>query len=322
MTDKELLLVTPEDHDDHDHAPDDFTHLGLGVDAGMMTRSVMDRRRVLSLGALGVGALLGAATLGRGALAGGGGPPLPPAGGPPPGGIGGGPGGGQGDADTVTSVNGECTTLPTETQGPYPADGSQASGQTVNILENSGIVRRDLTRSIDGGAAVDGVPLTLTMTLVNVATNCAPLSGYVIYVWHCTPDGEYSLYSQAIVDEDFLRGAQVTDGSGQVTFQTVFPGCYAGRWPHIHFEIYPNLATAAQGNVNQNVALVSQIAMPEDVSRAVYADGRYSGSVANLNRITLASDNVFSDGVQAQMPRVSGSLSTGYTASITVGIQP
>ncbi|MFC6617929.1 hypothetical protein [Deinococcus radiophilus] len=120
MTDKELLLVTPEDHDDHDHAPDDFTHLGLGVDAGMMTRSVMDRRRVLSLGALGVGALLGAATLGRGALAGGGGPPLPPAGGPPPGGIGGGPGGGQGDADTVTSVNGECTTLPTETQAPIP----------------------------------------------------------------------------------------------------------------------------------------------------------------------------------------------------------
>ena len=172
MTDKELLLVTPEDQDDHDHAPDDFTHLGLGADAGMMTRSVMDRRRVLRLGALGVGALLGAATLGRGALAGG---------------MGGGPGG-QGDADTVTSANGEYTTLPTETQGPYPADGSQASGQTVNILENSDIVRRDLTRSIDGGAAVDGVPLTLTMELVNVYTNCAPLSGYVIYVWHCPPD--------------------------------------------------------------------------------------------------------------------------------------
>ena len=124
------------------------------------------------------------------------------------------------------------------------------------------------------------------------------------------------------MDEDFLRGAQVTDGSGCVTFQTVFPGCYTGRWPHIHFEIYPNLATAVQGNVNQNVARVSQIAMPEDVSRAVYAGGRYSGSVTNLNRITLASDNVFSGGVQAQMPQVSGSLSTGYTASITVGIQP
>lgn len=327
MTDPErkMLLVTPE-HDDHDHAPDDFTHLGLAADTRMMGRSVLDRRRLLSLGALGVGTLLGATALpGASAaiLGGGGRPPIPPGGMPPggmpPGGPGGGPGG-QGDTDTVKSADGQCSTLPTETQGPYPADGSSASGQTKNILENSGIVRRDVTRSSTGKSA-GGVPLTLTMQLVNVKNNCAPLAGHVIYIWHCTAAGEYSLYNQNIAAEDYLRGVQVTDASGKVTFQTIFPGCYAGRWPHIHFEIYPNLAAAVKGNVGSNVTLVSQIALPEKDCRAVYADSRYSGSVRNLNSITLAKDNVFGDGAKAQTPSVTGSVAGGYNASITVGIQ-
>lgn len=320
----EPLKPFPAEHDDHDHAPDDFTHLGMNADAGMMTQSVMNRRRLLGLGALGVAALTGGTLLGGRAFAGGGRPPMPPGGmgpgGMPPGGPGGGPAG-QGDADTVQSANGQCSTLPTETQGPYPADGSSASGQTVNILEKSGIVRRDLTRSFGTGNAVSGVPLTLTMRLQDVSSNCTPLSGYVVYIWACTPGGEYSLYSQNIVQEDYLRGAQVTDANGEVTFQTIFPGCYAGRWPHIHFEVYENLAAAVKGNVAQNVQLVSQIALPEAECRAVYVDSRYSSSIRNLNNITLSSDNIFSDGVKAQTPAISGSVKAGYTASIGVGLK-
>ncbi len=224
------------------------------------------------------------------------------------------------DADTVQSASGQCSTLPTETQGPYPADGSGASGQTVNILDDSGIVRSDLTRSFGTGNSVSGVPLTLQLRLVNVSSDCTPLGGYVVYIWNCTPDGQYSLYSQNIVKEDYLRGAQVTDAGGLVTFQTIFPGCYAGRWPHIHFEVYENLAAATRGNVGQNVLLVSQIAMPEAECRLVYADSRYGGSTRNLNQITLATDNVFSDGAKAQTPAMSGSVKAGYTASINVGL--
>lgn len=327
----DLLLVTPDhaDDHDHDHAEDDFTHLGLAADTNMMTRSVMDRRRLLGLGALGVSTLLGAAALGSRAsaalLGGGGAPPPPPAGRTPPGGPGG-PGGpgmppGQGDADTVTSADGQCTTLPQETQGPYPADGSGASGKTVMILDNTGIVRRDLTHSTGTGRQVSGVPLRLTMQLVDVTGNCTPLAGQVVYVWHCTAAGEYSLYSQGITAEDYLRGVQVTDAQGRVTFDTIFPGCYTGRWPHIHFEIYPNLAAAVKGNVDKNVSLVSQIALPEKECRAVYADKRYSGSVRNLNDITLATDNVFGDGAKAQTPRITGDAKVGYAASITVGVK-
>lgn len=325
MTDSErnLLLVTPEDPHEHEHADDDFTHLGLAADADMMSRTVVNRRRLLGLGALGVGTLLGAVTLGQNAaasvLGGAGRPPMPPGGmgGPPPGG---GPAG-QGDADTVKSANGQCSTLPQETQGPYPADGSNASGQTTNILKETGIVRRDVTRSSKTGKVTPGVPLTLHMQLVDVNSNCTPLTGHVIYIWCCTASGEYSLYSKNIVGEDYLRGAQVTDAQGRVSFQMIVPGCYAGRWPHIHFEVYPNLATAVQGNVNQNVTLVSQIAIPEQVCRAVYADKRYAGSTRNLNNISLKTDNVFSDGVKAQTPTMSGNVKSGYTASITVGIK-
>ena len=84
----DLLLVTPDQPEDHDHADDDFTHLGLAADTHMMSRSVLDRRRLLGLGALGVSTLLGAATLGGRAsaalLGGGGAPPPPPPGGTPP----------------------------------------------------------------------------------------------------------------------------------------------------------------------------------------------------------------------------------------------
>lgn len=309
-----ILLVTPEAPHDH-HAEDDFTHLGLAADLNMLGRSSVDRRRLLGMGLLGVSALVGASTLGSVAqaqLGGGGRPALPPGGTPPA---------GQGDANTLKSANGQCSTLPSETQGPYPADGSQASGQTKNILTNSGIVRSDLTRSTGTSKSASGVPLTLTMQLVNVTSNCTPLAGYVIYVWHCTADGLYSLYSQGVTAEDYLRGVQVTDAAGRVTFKTIYPACYMGRWPHIHFEIYPNLGTAIKGNVGQNVTLVSQIAMPEAASRAVYADSRYAGSTRNLNAISLATDNVFGDGVKTQTPRLTGNVGQGYAASITVGLK-
>lgn len=320
---QDILLLTPDAHDDHDHADDDFTHLGLRADVNMLARTPVDRRRLLGMGALGVSALLGATTLGSVAqariLGGGGRPPGPPPSGAP-GGAGGGAPAGQGDSSTIASADGQCRTLPTETQGPYPADGSSASGQTVNILKQSGIVRSNLTRSSTGKVA-SGVPLTLSMQLVSVGATCTPLAGHVIYVWHCTADGLYSLYSQGITGEDYLRGVQVTDAQGRVSFQTIFPGCYAGRWPHIHFEVYPNLAAAVQGNVKGNVSLVSQIAMPETQCRAVYADKRYTGSTRNLNQITLATDNVFGDGAKAQTPQMGGRVAAGYTASIVVGLK-
>lgn len=221
-----------------------------------------------------------------------------------------------GSTTTVSS----CSQIPTETAGPYPGDGSNsANGAVANALMLSGIVRSDIRTSIAGASGVaGGVPLTLTLRLVNSNASCVDLSGYAIYLWHCDREGRYSMYSSGVSAENYLRGVQVTGSDGTATFSTIIPGCYDGRMPHMHFEVYRNASTALSYT---NKLRTSQIAFPTDVCSTVYnsAPG-YSASVSNLARISFATDNVFSDGVSTQTASLSGSVAQGYTGALTVGI--
>ena len=219
---------------------------------------------------------------------------------------------------TTTTTTGSCTVTAEETEGPFPADGSNTvDGSVVNALALTGIVRSDIRPSfgtMSGTAA--GVQTTLTLTLVNVNSSCADLSGYAIYVWHCDRDGEYSLYG--ITDQNYLRGVQATDASGVVTFTTIFPACYSGRMPHIHVEVYRSETTASSYT---NKLKTTQIAFPVDVCTTVYATATgYSASVANFADISFATDMVFSDGTTTEMATVTGSVADGYAVSLTVGI--
>jgi protocatechuate 3,4-dioxygenase beta subunit len=232
----------------------------------------------------------------------------------------------SGDTSTggTSTSSGTCTAVAEETEGPYPSDGSNTvNGAVSNVLSESGVVRSDIRSSFGGSSGVaEGVPLTLTINLLNSNNLCQALSGYAIYLWHCTRDGNYSLYSSSVRDENFLRGVQVADANGQVTFQTIFPGCYSGRYPHIHFEIYPSLSMAT---LYTNKILTSQIALPRDVCSTVYngATG-YSASVTNLARVTIDSDGIFGDNSAAQIAAmtaaVSGSVADGYTGTLTIGV--
>lgn len=231
---------------------------------------------------------------------------------------------GSSSSGSTSTSSDTCTAVAEETEGPYPSDGSNTvDGQVSNVLSESGVVRSDIRSSFGGSSGVaDGVPLTLTLTLLNSNNLCQALSGYAIYLWHCTRDGNYSLYSSSVRDENFLRGVQVADANGQVTFQTIFPGCYSGRYPHIHFEIYPSLSMAT---LYTNKILTSQIALPRDVCSTVYngATG-YSASVTNLSRVTIDSDGIFGDNTAAQMAAMtaalSGSVADGYTGTLTIGV--
>lgn len=220
---------------------------------------------------------------------------------------------------SYSSPGTRCAIIPEETAGPYPGDGSNYNSNGIaNALSLPGIVRSDIRTSIAGASGMaSGLPLTLTLRLVNTATNCADLSGYAIYLWHCNQAGQYSMYSSGISAENYLRGVQVTDSNGSVTFLTVFPGCYDGRMPHVHFEIYPSLAsvTSAVGKIR-----TSQLTFPLATLNEVYASSGYSASAANLASISYATDNVFSDGTTLQMAAISGSVSNGYSASLTFGI--
>ena len=234
-------------HDDHD----DFG--GLHRDL-LATGAAMDRRGMLRLAArfgMGAGALQ---LLGCGGSS----SPTSPT-----------------DTGTGTSTGtgtgtGACSTIPQETAGPYPGDGSNGP----NVLGLTGVVRSDIRSSFAGlSGTADGVQLTLVLTIVSAST-CAPLAGRAVYLWHCDRPGRYSLYSSSVTNQNYLRGVQGADASGIVTFTSVYPGCYAGRWPHIHFEVYP----------------------------------------------TLASDYVFSDGAALELATVTGSVSSGFVASLTVAV--
>lgn len=219
----------------------------------------------------------------------------------------------SGDAPATTS-SGDLAEVPDETGGPYPGDGSNGP----NVLDDSGIVRRDIRSSFGSSTTTaEGVPLTISLTVRDASTGDV-VPGAAVYLWHCDRAGGYSLYGQGLADENYLRGVQEVDDTGTVTFTSVFPGCYAGRWPHVHFEVYADLDTAVASGP---IVKTSQVALPKEACEAVYGTTGYESSVRNLRQVSLASDHVFGDdGGIHQVATMSGDAASGYTAALTVGV--
>jgi len=215
---------------------------------------------------------------------------------------------------TSTGTDASCAEIPEETAGPYPGDGSNGP----NILTQSGIVRSDIRSSFGSASGIAaGVPLTINLTILNLSQGCSVVSGAAVYLWHCDINGNYSMYSQAVAGENYLRGVQESNGNGAVTFKSIFPAAYSGRWPHVHFEVYSSPAQATSAGSKM---ATSQLALPADVCRSVYGTDGYGQSVRNLAQTSLETDNVFRDGYSRQLATVTGSVSSGYVASLTVPV--
>ncbi|SDG76730.1 intradiol ring-cleavage dioxygenase [Janthinobacterium sp. YR213] len=279
----------------HDH--------GLASDLEMMRQQAAERRQVLRW------LLAGAATL-----------PLMSCGGGSDASSTGSSSAAAGSAGTVTiPTTGACTVIPEETGGPYPADGTNTNGGSIiNVLNQSGVVRSDIRASFNGATGVAaGVPLTINLQLLNASGNCASLAGYAVYLWHCDREGLYSLYSSGVTAQNYLRGVQETDSAGNLSFTTIFPGCYAGRMPHVHFEVYPSLVKAASA---ANRIKTSQFTFPMATLSEAYTASGYTASVRNLSQISYATDNVFSDGTSLQMATVTGNATQGYVITLIVAV--
>jgi protocatechuate 3,4-dioxygenase beta subunit len=219
-----------------------------------------------------------------------------------------------GSGGTTGAAKSSTGTIPEETAGPFPGDGSNGP----NALTESGVVRRDITKSFgDASGRANGVPATIEMTLLDVGAGGTPLAGAAVYVWHCDREGRYSMYDEEIAAENYLRGVQESSRRGRVVFDSVFPAAYSGRWPHVHFEVYESLdaATAARSKLH-----TSQIALPQDACDAVYATSGYEGSVATMEQTSLESDMVFSDGYRSQLASWSGSPGDGIALKLNVGV--
>lgn len=233
------------------------------------------RRTIVRLNALGLGAVIGTGFATRAAKA---------------------------AAQSSSPGAASCRLIPTATAGPFPL---------LDFLATRAAVRRDIRESRPG------VPLTLNLHLQNIDAGCAPIRNAAVYIWHCDRDGGYSGYQGGENGDHrggtFLRGIQMSDERGQVSFITIFPGWYPGRITHIHFQVY--LRDARGGRA----AATSQLAFPDDVVRSVYATSAYPRGQNGTVR-DIADDGLFSDNGRHQTATVTGSVASGLVASLNVGI--
>ena len=275
-------------------APPGFDLYDQGLQADVAT--LVNRRRVLQLmGLAGVGAFIAACA----------------------------PGASQTASAAATSSSAAASdaaaacapVIPEETAGPFPGDGTNGP----DVLTESGVVRSDITTSFGASSGTaEGVPLTIRLLVQDEGNACEPLPGAAVYAWHCDREGRYSLYSQGAEDQNYLRGVQSAGDDGIVTFQSIFPAAYSGRWPHVHFEVYPSLAAASDAG---NKIATSQIALPKATCDEVYATAGYEQSVSNMSRISLETDGVFGDdGGEHQLGTISGTVANGLTVELAVPV--
>jgi protocatechuate 3,4-dioxygenase beta subunit len=188
---------------------------------------------------------------------------------------------------TTGSTNAACAVTPSETAGPYPS-----------------LV--DLYRS-DIRDGKPGTLLTLTVKVVNVNAGCAGVANADVEVWHCDSAGNYSEYGTQTT-QNYLRGIQTTNSSGEVTFTTIYPGWYQGRATHIHLEVKTNGASRK----------ITQIAFPESINSTVYRSGVYASRGSNPT--SNLSDGIFADSLSSELVTPSGDPTSGYSASCQVAI--
>jgi protocatechuate 3,4-dioxygenase beta subunit len=217
---------------------------------------------------------------------------------------------------------GSCVADAPETAGPFPADGTnQSQGVTSDILTEDGVVRSDIRRSfLTSNTKARGVKVQLDLQVINTNDGCAAESGFAVYVWHCSREGLYSLYTAP--DESYLRGVQVCDENGRISFVTIFPGCYPGRWPHIHAEIFTSLEEATNG---RNSILTTQLAMPRHICKDVYDNAHgYAASKSSFANVSLKNDISFGDDTHKQLvvmtPHFEGNYEDGFQATATLGV--
>lgn len=247
--------------------------------------TLVSRRRALGLGAIGIGGLLAACN----------------------------------DGVIARAATGSCLATPSETRGPFPADGTNGGRATISVFGKEGLVRRDIRPSFAGmTGAAEGIPLELELRVVGV-DGCSPLAGAAIYLWQCDALGEYSLYT--LESENYLRGVQAADAEGVVRFTSIIPGCYGGRAPHFHFEAFESIEAATHG---ANSLLVSQVAFPTAELNRAYADPRYGESLANLRRWPIERDWMLAgesaEEAAWQTVKLEGNPTGGYRGEVSVGI--
>jgi protocatechuate 3,4-dioxygenase beta subunit len=99
---------------------------------------------------------------------------------------------------------------PAQTEGPY---------YTPNSPEKTSLLE----------AGMGGTPVTVTGYVVT--TDCQPVANALLDFWQADDQGAYDNAGYR------LRGHLFTDETGRYTLETIVPGEYPGRPPHIHVKV-------------------------------------------------------------------------------------
>jgi len=225
-----------------------------------------------------------------------------------------------------------CTLTTEQEEGPYYVDFDQ--------------MRSDITEG------KTGVPLRLRVALLD-AKRCTPLANVSLDIWHCDAEGIYSGFTAmrggggpggrrrpggfpppggpppdgfgpppggrkhgAMDTTRFLRGLQLTDGSGMAEFTTIYPGWYEGRAIHIHLKVH----------AGGKVVHTGQLFFPEEVSARISQLQPYVKH-QETHLTTLGEDHVFEEEHGAAgmvtLKRVDAKADGGgFRATVTLGVDP
>ena len=181
-----------------------------------------------------------------------------------------------------------CVLAPEMTEGPYYLDDH--------------LIRRDITEG------KDGVPLQLRLTVQN-ASSCKPIAKATVEVWHADATGNYSGFDGAATPTDYLRGGQRTNRSGLAVIDTIYPGWYQGRTPHIHVKVH----------VGGNVVHTGQLFFRPATSAAVYRTSAYAAH--GQADTTNAADTIYADGGSKSLLALRRRTGGGYTGAIALGVR-
>jgi len=194
--------------------------------------------------------------------------------------------------------DGACVLAPEITVGPYFVD------ERLN--------RSDLTEDSSSIFIADAAPLLLTVNVRSAAAACVPLVGVQIDLWQCHAGGLYSdEAANGTLGQTWLRGYQVTDADGNVTFATVYPGWYPGRTIHIHL-----MARRFDGVGNATYEFTTQLYFNESINDAVMAKAPYNSR--GVRTTTNSNDAFFSS---SMLLATQGNNDGSYTSAISLGLE-
>jgi protocatechuate 3,4-dioxygenase beta subunit len=205
----------------------------------------------------------------------------------------------------VASASAVCVLTPEVTSGPY-------------YIANH-LIRRVITEG------QPGLPLALHLK-VQHATTCKPISGANVEIWHANALGVYSGYGSGSSPGGgggggghatptnkltFLRGHQISDAAGQVIFDTIYPGWYRGRAPHIHLKVH----------VGSSVVHTGQLFFADPTSGAVYRTAHYKSH--GQPDTTDSKDSIYrqAGGSSALLKLSRQAGSRGYVGAMTLGVK-